>query len=285
MATNYGGIGGKPMAPVFNPALATSFYANPANRGKSVTDLWNTLPTFNSWEDAARGDFGSSNPAFANLGDEGRSNLLRDVYGLSSDYKVANGAIVRAKPAQWKVAAGTLGAMIGGPLLYSALAGGGAAAGAGAAAASGAGASTAAAGAGATAAGLGTAAGTAAATGGGMTLGSVLGSPLLSAGVSGATQLYGARQAQKGLTAQMQFEREREAQAQRQWEAQQAFQQQQFAAQEEERAFQRQRAEFDQREVERRIALDQAREQRQAPYRAASQAALGRLGNLLGLRL
>lgn len=270
MPTNYGGLNNRPLAPVYNPGLASSFYANPANRGKKVSELWRTMPTFSSWDEAARGDFGSSNPAFANLTDDGRSNLLRDVYGLSSDYRVANGALVRAKPRQGLVAALTLGSMVAPNLIGMMGAGGGA----------GAGATAAATGAGSEAAWLAGLAAPATATGagGGMTLGSILSSPLLSTGLQAGFGAYGARQQRKGLDAQLALEMQRDQQAQRQWEAQQAFQQQQFAAQEEDRAFTRQ-------EAERRIRLEQEREQRQAPYRAASQAALGRLGAILGLRI
>lgn len=265
------------MAPAYNPAIATGFYANPANRGKNVNDLWASMPTFASWEDAARGDFsGVSNPAFANLNDTGRTHMLRDVYGLSSDYKVANGAIVRAKPASWVLPSLALGAMVA-PNLIGLMGAGGGAGGAGAVLGPSTSANVAAtAAAGQVPAALSLAA--PAAKGAGMTLGSILSSPLLSTGVSAGLGLYGARQQQKGLNSQLALERERDMEARRQWEAQQLFQQQQFAAQEEERAFTRQ-------EAERRIRLEQEREARQAPYRAASQAALGRLGALLGLRL
>lgn len=267
---NYGGIGNRPMAPAYSPAIATSFYADPANRGKKVSDLWASMPTFSSWEDAARGDVsGARNPAFANLTDDGRTNVLRDVYGLSSDYKAQNGQIVRAKPHQGLVAGLSLGALIGGPALFSAF-GGGAGAGAGAAAASGTGAGT--------AAGVGTAAGTAAATGGGLKLASILASPLLSTGVQAGLGVYGAKQQQKGLNSQIALEQQRDAEARRQWEAQQVMAERQFQAQEEERRFQRELQEEDRR-------LRQEREARQAPYRAASQAALGRLGDMLGLTL
>lgn len=62
----------------------------------------------------------------------------------------------------------------------------------------------------------------------------------------------------------------------RRWEAEQQFQAQQWAASEEDRAFRRS---ID----ERQLRLDDEREARRAPYRAASQAALGRLGDILGI--
>jgi hypothetical protein len=124
MPTNYGGLGNRPMTPRYSPALATSFYADPRNRGKKISELWASMPTFDTWEDAARGDFSVvQNPAFANLTDVGRTNLLRDVYGLSSDYKVANGSIVRAKPHQGLIAGLALGAMVAPNLLHLAGAG------------------------------------------------------------------------------------------------------------------------------------------------------------------
>lgn len=111
--------------------------------------------------------------------------------------------------------------------------------------------------------------------------------PLITAAVGAGATAYGARSAGKSARrAQdiqtrtddqtLQFEREREVEARRQWEAQQAFQAQQFAAQEDERRWQRQQQEYQQRLIE-------EREARQAPYRAASQQALGRLGDILGL--
>lgn len=135
MAT-YGGINNRPMAPTYNPAIATGFYANPANRGKKLSDLWGMMPAFNSWDDAARHDWsgaGQSNPAFANLSDDGRTNLLRSVYGLSSEYQVRNGQLVNSRPwlarnAWWLAPA----AMVGGSAL-GALGGAGGGAGAGAA--------------------------------------------------------------------------------------------------------------------------------------------------------
>lgn len=270
---NYGGQNNRPMAPVYNPAIATSFFADPANRGKKVSDLWAGMPTFTSWEDAARGDFGGvNNPAFANLTDEGRTNLLRDVYGLSSDYKTENGSIVRAKPHQGLIAGLTLGAMIAPNLLQLAWAGSGGAAGAAGGVLPSAPIPAVAHAAPLT---LGSAA-PVVTKGATMSLGKILSSPLLSTGVQGAFGAYGAKQQQKGLNAQLQLEQQRDAEARRQWEAQQVMAERQFQAQEEDRRFQRELQ-------EERRRLDQEREGRQAPYRAASQAALGRLGAILGL--
>lgn len=66
-----------------------------------------------------------------------------------------------------------------------------------------------------------------------------------------------------------QLELQRDTEARRRWEAEQEFQARQFAATEEERQYRRR--------------LEEAREARQAPYRAASAAALTRLGDLIGL--
>jgi hypothetical protein len=183
-----GGIGGRPMTPAYNAGLATSFYANPANRGKKVADLWATMPRFASWEDAARGDFSRvDNPAFAHLSDEGRTNLLRDVYGLSSEYKVSNGQLVRAKPHQGLVAGLALGAMVAPNLAGLLSAPGGAAA----------------------ATGVGTATGTTAAAGGAgvAATGGFWSSPWLGPLIGAGTDLLGAgiasRAANRGTQAQL----------------------------------------------------------------------------------
>lgn len=91
--------------------------------------------------------------------------------------------------------------------------------------------------------------------------------PIIAAAVTTAGTAYGARSAGKsarrasGVQSRadaeaMAFEREREAEARRRWEAEQAFTKQQW----------------------------DAREARMQPYRAASGAALGRLGDMLGLK-
>lgn len=120
---------GRPTGPSPGAAIQTGFYANPANRGKSPGSIIATMPTFGSWDDALR------HPSIAGLGnDTSRTNYLRDVYGLSGEWKVQNGALVHADPwaARWAPAL-AIGAMVGGPFVASAFSGGGAA-GAGAAA-------------------------------------------------------------------------------------------------------------------------------------------------------
>jgi len=77
--------------------------------------------------------------------------------------------------------------------------------------------------------------------------------------------------------ASLQYERERDAEAKRQFDIQQQFEAQKWQAQEEQRLRDRQIADYNQSQAE-------AAEARRAPYRAASQAALERLGDMLGLK-
>lgn len=99
-------------------------------------------------------------------------------------------------------------------------------------------------------------------------------------GAATGASLYGAhKQSQSANRAQqiqsntdaetIRLERERDAEAKRQWDTEQAFQQQQFAAQEDDRLFNRR--------------LLEQRDARAEPYRQASAAAVGRLGQMLGL--
>lgn len=248
-----------------------------------------TLPQYGSYE-AALADPTLQQLAGTNRG--AQTNYLRDVYGLSGEYAVKNnGSIGYADPwlarnAWWLAPA----AMVGGPLAFQALAAGGgagAAAGVGAGTGAGAGAGTGAGiGAGLTtgaayaaptsaAAALG---GASVATGGGMTLGSILGSQLLGQGVNAGAQLYGAHkagQANDRASAYQaaadertyQLELQRDAEARRQWEATQEMEKRRLDADEEERSYRR--------------GLDEAKETRLAPYRQASQVALGQLLGLL----
>lgn len=118
---------------------------------------------------------------------------------------------------------------------------------------------------------------TAAATGGGMGLGS----KAVEVGIGAGSNVYGSKkQAQSTRRAQdiqsradaetLAYERERDAELKRQWEATQEMEARKFAAAEEQRLHDRQLA-------------DEA-EARRAPYRAASQAALGKLGTILGIQ-
>ncbi len=81
---------------------------------------------------------------------------------------------------------------------------------------------------------------------------------------------------ERGLDQQLALERERDVESRRQWDADQVFQQREFEAAEEARMFQRRLDTYNQE-------LVAAREARRTPYRAASRAAMGRLGDVLGL--
>lgn len=115
---------------------------------------------------------------------------------------------------------------------------------------------------------------------GGMTLGSFFSSPWLGPAINAGTNLYGmhAQGSAAKRSAEMQaradaemlaYQRERDTQMERQWQAQQEFEARKFAASEEERLHSR--------------GLADAREARQAPYREASVAALGRLRDMIGI--
>lgn len=108
-----------------------------------------------------------------------------------------------------------------------------------------------------------------------------------SAGVQTAGNVYGGKkQSQSANRANATQDRanqaaEQEARLQREedrrrFEIEEANNQRQFAAQEEERAYRRQQDEYQQQ-------LLREREQRQAPYRQMSAAALGNLGHILGI--
>jgi hypothetical protein len=261
---------GRPTAPSPGAAMQTGFYANPANRGKSPASIIATMPTFGSWDDALKHE------SITGLGtDTARTNYLRDAYGLSGEWKVDNGRLTHSAPwaARWAPAL-AIGAMVGGPALFSAFGGGGAGA-AGAASSIGTGATYAAPTSAAAALGGASVAG---ATGGGMTLGSLINSPLFGKGVEGAFGLYGSHKAGKSADRAAAYqaaadermfalEVQRDAEARRQWEAQQAMEKQRLDAEEEERSYRR--------------TLDEQREARRAPYRQASQQALGQLLGML----
>lgn len=111
----------------------------------------------------------------------------------------------------------------------------------------------------------------------------------VSGGVAAGATIHGSKQAnrasrraseatERSNAEAMALERERDAEARRQWEAEQEMARQQLAAQEEERAYRRQQDEYQQQ-------LLREREARMAPYRQMSAAALGNLGNLLGIDL
>lgn len=130
------------------------------------------------------------------------------------------------------------------------------------------------------------------------TLGSLLGSKGMELGVGVGTSLLAQRSQNKAnryttdrnaeLTReQMRLENERlvraeaaeaadRADAERRWQAEQAFQKSTFDATEEERAYNRSIS-------DRQLRLDDEREQRRAPYRAASERAMRTLGSILGI--
>lgn len=106
--------------------------------------------------------------------------------------------------------------------------------------------------------------------------------PIIAGGAAAGGTVYGARRAGQSADRAaryqsdaderaFQIEQERDAEAKRQWEATEAQKAREFAAAEEERAYNRR--------------LQEEREARQAPYRAASAAALGNLGQILGIDL
>lgn len=110
---------------------------------------------------------------------------------------------------------------------------------------------------------------------------------LIAAGASGGAAVAGARSASgsarraadvtdrsnRAVEEDTRLQREEDR---RRWEAEQVQAQQDRAAQEEERAYRRSQDDYTRR-------LQEEREARQAPYRQASQAALGNLGQLLGI--
>lgn len=104
----------------------------------------------------------------------------------------------------------------------------------------------------------------AAIAGGAQVAGNVIGSRSASRSADRA-----ARSDSAALDQQMALERQRDDEARRQFDAQQQFDAQKWAVTEEQRIYDRR--------------LTEEREARRAPYRAASGAALGRLGDLLGL--
>lgn len=118
-----------------------------------------------------------------------------------------------------------------------------------------------------------------AASGGAMTLGKIW--DIGNLGLQGASAYFGQRGQNRALDRQIQMQErqiaaqlaadaEARAEAKRQFDAQQANTQRQFAADDEERAYSRR--------------LMDEREARLAPRRAASRAALSRLGDFLGVR-
>lgn len=115
---------------------------------------------------------------------------------------------------------------------------------------------------------------------------------VIGAGINAGASIYGANRqnaannraaqaSERGAESELAFLREQEAERRRQWEADQQFQAQKWAADEEERAFRRRIAESDEADRVLVRQREQERETRRAPYRAASEAALGRLGTLL----
>ena len=118
-------------------------------------------------------------------------------------------------------------------------------------------------------------------------MGWVTAATIIGSAVSGGATVHGARkQAQasrealrseeRSTAAAEQLERENAAEDRRRWEIEEAQRAEEFAATEEERLFRRRLDEYN-------IELAAAREARQAPYRAARRAAMGRLGDVLGL--
>jgi len=127
---------------------------------------------------------------------------------------------------------------------------------------------------------------------------------IIGTGINAGAQIYGSRRAgqaseagariaQQGTDAQLAYERERDAQAKLQWEADQKFQADKWKAEQENMAHQRAILDAQEADRVRRASLDserdafdlqtrREREARLAPYRAASTAALGRLGDLMG---
>ncbi len=273
-----------PSRPSLSPALATGLYANPANAGKSLEDILKAspLPTFGSWEDALKQDWTKTPYGDQLAGNEGaQTNYLRSVYGLSPDYKVQNGQIVNAKNFVERNI-GWLGpaALIGGSALGAAFSGAGAGAGVGA----GVGAST---GAGTTAAASAT--GAAAAAGAhGMTLGSLLTSPLFGQIPNLVGTVYGAKKQGQSNDLAAQLQRESLAQAQKlaeaqlaqqaaQFQAQQDLEGKKFASEQEQNAFTRQQAEFQRQQQEYEQQLIKDREARLAPFRQLQATTLAQL--------
>ena len=145
---------------------------------------------------------------------------------------------------------------------------------------------------GAAATSAGTAAGTAA-TGAGMTLGKLW--DIGNLGLQGVSAFMGNRSNNRALdrqigmqerqmAMQLQADAEARAEAKRQFDANQANEQRRMAAEDEERVFARTEREAAQRDRDYQRQLIEQRETRRAPYRAASRAALGRLGDFLGVR-
>lgn len=266
-----GGPSVGPMRPNLanSPSLLQGMWSQPQYRGKSAEELSAMLPTFETWDQAIAQTAGS---------DAEKTMRLREAYGLSNLYRVQNGRLVSDNHSTRNGILGGL-ALIGGMSALGAVGGGtGAAAGA-------SGLSTGAiaptmtpisgAIAGGTAAGA-----TGAAAGGGMA-GQVIG-----AGINAGFQ-YAGNRAQAGAANRaaatsdraaadaLAYQRERDAELRAQWEAEQKFRADQWAAQEEERRFAR-------ADAERRQRLEDEADRRREPYRQASAAALGRLGDLIG---
>jgi len=216
--------------------------------------------------------------------DEFRANNRR-VYGWDGTFKDAERwAAADNKRQIWlkgvlPAAIFATGGAASGALMAGGAAGGAGAAGAGAGAGASAGAAAGSAGAGAAGAG---AAGTA---GGGMTFGNLL--KLGELGVGLGTNIYNNRQNNRAMqndatmrqnefAQQMQLVQQQNALAEQRYQAEQAQRAQEFAMLQEDR--QRRIAE------ENRVrALDEAREQRRAPYRQLSNDALLRMRDLLRL--
>lgn len=89
---------------------------------------------------------------------------------------------------------------------------------------------------------------------------------------------------ERQIAAQLQADAEARAEAKRQFDANQANEARRMAAEDEERGFARTEREAAQRDRDYSRQLVEQREARRAPYRAASRAALGRLGDFLGVR-
>ena len=122
--------------------------------------------------------------------------------------------------------------------------------------------------------------------------------PLITAGIGAGTHYAGARSAsrsnrramasqERGIQDQLRFEEDKEktrraeydreqAESRTRWEAEERARAETFAASEEDRLFRRG---LD----ERRVRLEDEQEARRVPYRQASQQALKRLGDLIGL--
>lgn len=111
---------GRPTAPNPSPAIATGLYADPANRGVDLQTLSGRLPHFTSWDEAIR------SPALAGMSDVEKTQYLYSTYGLSQEWKVENGQLVRSDPwlarnAWWLAPT----ALVGGSALGAALGGAG----------------------------------------------------------------------------------------------------------------------------------------------------------------